>query len=333
VTGATSESASRTARVGLRLVIALFVLAVSLIAAEYAARLIFRDARSSGRAGDFVATRGGGPAIVANHLGFREREIPPKSPGRYRIAVVGDSFTWGQGIEAGERFSNLIEGFLGPQYEVFNFGRPGNNMPEHLDVLEEALRASPDFVLLQLYINDFEMPQMERPRPYSLLPAALDRTFEQSSVLYDLMNQQWANWQPTLGVVDSYEGYMARNLRDPAAPNSLLAFGMLKQFIERTRRAGVACGTVTFPAPDAMGANGSHYPFGYLHERVRLTCAGEHIQCLDLLPDFSTIHDPRTMWVSPFDAHPNAMANRRAADQILRQFAPIWGGHNGNGGA
>jgi hypothetical protein len=75
-----------------------------------------------------------------------------------------------------------------------------------------------------------------------------------------------------------------------------------------------------------MGSHGSRYPFGYLHERVRLTCANEHIQCLDLLPDFSSIDDPRTMWVSPFDAHPNAMANRRAADQILRQFAPIWRG-------
>jgi lysophospholipase L1-like esterase len=327
VTRVTSGAVSRTARVGaagLRLAITIFVLAVSLIAAEYAARLIFRDARSSGRAGDFVATRGGGPAIVANHLGFREREVPAKSPGRYRIVVVGDSFTWGQGIEAGERFSNLLEGFLGPQYEVFNFGRPGNNLPEHLDVLEEAMRVSPDFVLLQLYINDFEMPQMERPRPYSLLPASLDRTFEQSSVLYDLMNQQWASIQPTLGVVDSYERYMARNLQDPAAPNSRMAFGMLSEFIERTRHAGAACGTVLFPAPDAMGPNGSHYPFGYLHERVGLTCASEHIQCLDLLPDFSTIFDPRTMWVSPFDAHPNAMANRRAADEILRQFAPIW---------
>ena len=336
MTRVTSGAVSRTARVGaagLRLAITIVVLAVSLMAAEYAARLIFRDARSSGRAGDFVATRGGGPAIVANHLGYREREVPAKSPGRYRIVVVGDSFTWGQGIEAGERFSNLLEDFLGPQYEVFNFGRPGNNLPEHLDVLEEAMRVSPDFVLLQLYINDFEMPQMERPRPYSLLPASLDRTLEQSSVLYDLMNQQWANLQPTLGVVDSYERYMARNLRDPAGPHSRMAFGMLKQFIERARRAGVACGTVMFPAPDAMGPNGSRYPFGYLHEGVRLTCASEHIQCLDLLPDFSTIHDPRTMWVSPFDAHPNAMANRRAAEQILRQFAPIWRGHNGNAGA
>ena len=308
----------------LRLAIVLPAVAVSLVAAEYTARFMFRNAHSSGQAGDFVAARGGGPAIVSNHLGFREREIPPRSPDRYRIVVVGDSFTWGQGIEEGERFSNLLEGSLGPGYEVFNFGRPGNDMPGHLDVLEEALPVSPDFILLQLYINDFETPQMTRPQPYPLLPSSLDRDLERGSVLYDLANRQWASWQPTLGIVDSYEQYMARNLRDANAPNARAAFGMLREFIERSHRAGVACGTVLFPAPDAMGPHGSNYPFGYLHYRVSSTCAGEKIRCLDLLPAFSTIEDPRSMWVSPFDAHPNALTNRRAADEILRQFAPIW---------
>ena len=315
---------SRIRAAVLRLTVALLAAAVSLVTAEYVARFVFRHAHSSGQAGDFVAVRGGGPAIVTNQLGFREREIPPTSPDRYRIAVVGDSFTWGQGIEAGERFSNLIEGSLGPRYEVFNFGRPGNNMPEHLDVLGEALRVAPDFILLQLYINDFETRQMERPRPYPLLPSSLDRDLERSSVLYDLMNRQWANWQPTLGIVDSYERYMARNLRDPNAPNSQLAFGMLREFIERSHQAGVACGTVLFPATDAMGPNGSNYPFDYLHERVRTTCASQQIRCLDLLPAFSTIQDPRSTWVSLFDAHPNAMANQRAASEILQQFAPLW---------
>src|SRR4249920_309165 len=142
-----------------RLAMTVLVLAVSLLLAEYAARIAFRGAHSSGRAGDFVATHGGGPAIVTNTLGFREREVLPKNPRIYRIAVVGDSFTWGQGIEARERFSNLIEDSLGPGYEVLNFGRPGDDMPEHLGVLEQALQASPDFVLLQLYINDFETKQ------------------------------------------------------------------------------------------------------------------------------------------------------------------------------
>ena len=251
-----------------RLALTVLVLAVSLLFAEYAARIVFRRAHSSGRAGDFVATHGGGPPVVINSLGFREREVLPKNPRIYRIAVVGDSFTWGQGIEARQRFSNLIQDSLGPGYEVLNFGRPGDDMPEHLGVLEQALQASPDFVLLQLYINDFETKQMQRPRPHPLLPASIDRSLERSSVLYDLMNQEWGALQPHLGLVDSYEEYMAKNLHDPSVPNAQLAFGMLNQFIVTARRAGVASGTVLFPAPDAMGPHGSHYPFGYLHERV-----------------------------------------------------------------
>jgi lysophospholipase L1-like esterase len=318
---------TRIGRALVGIAVVMVVTAVALVAAEYATRFLFRNAHSSGNAGDFIAGRGGSPAVVNNALGFRDREIPPKSPDRYRIAVVGDSFAWGQGIAASERFSNLVGAALGPRYEVFNFGQPGNNMPEHLQVLTQALTISPDFVLLQLYINDWETSEMVRPSPYPLLPASLDRRLERSSVLYDLLNRQWQAWQPTLGVVDSYDRYMARNLRDPSAPNARKAFGQLREFVERARAAGVPSGTVLFPAPDAMGPHGSRYPFGYLHDGVRALCADEHIPCLDLLPAFSTIEDPRTMWVSPFDAHPNAMANRRAADEILKQFGSVW--HHG----
>jgi hypothetical protein len=315
------EQAHAAAR---RLAVAVLVLSVSLLLAEYAARFVFRHVHSSGRAGDFLATRGGGPAVVINSLGFREREVPPKNPRIYRIAIVGDSFTFGQGIEARARFSNLLEDALGPGYEVLNFGRPGDDMPEHLGVLEQALQASPDFVLLQLFINDFETKRMQRPRPYPLLPASLDRSLERSSVLYDLMNEEWAALQPHLGLVDSYQEYMAKNLHDPSLPNSQVAFGMLNQLIENARRAGVACGIVLFPAQDSMGPHGSHYPFSYLHERVALTCTNQRIGCLDLLPAFSAMADPRTLWVSPFDAHPNAMANQRAAREILLQFRARW---------
>src|SRR5438445_129949 len=99
--------------------------------------------------------------ISTNRLGYRDRELGPKDPDRYRIAVIGDSFTWGQGVEAEERFSNLIGGVLGPHYEVLNFGIPGHDMPQHLEVLDQVLPMHPDFVLLQLYINDFETARME----------------------------------------------------------------------------------------------------------------------------------------------------------------------------
>ena len=79
---------------------------VALVGAETALRLQFRRAQSSGNAGNYIARRGVeiDPPVRTNGLGFRDREIPPKSASRYRIVVVGDSFTWGQGIEEPERF-------------------------------------------------------------------------------------------------------------------------------------------------------------------------------------------------------------------------------------
>jgi hypothetical protein len=197
-------------------------------------------------------------------------------------------------------------------------------MPEHLDVLTQALGVAPDFVLLQLYINDFETPAMERPRAYPLLPEPLDSDLERTSILYDLLHAQWVRLQEAVGVTDSYVRYMERNLRDPNAPNARQAFGQLREFFERAKAAGVGVGAVLFPAPDAMGPNGSHYPFGFIHDRVREICREEKVTCLDLLPAFSTFRDPHSMWVSPFDAHPNATANRKAAMEILGTFAPDW---------
>src|SRR5437870_6304289 len=119
----------RTGRILLRVVLVVTMTAAALVAAELLARFQFRRAQSSGRAGDFIARRGGGPSYRSNSLGFRDREVPPKSPDRYRIAVIGDSFAWGQGVEERDRFSNLLEEFLGPRYEVFNFGRPVHSCP------------------------------------------------------------------------------------------------------------------------------------------------------------------------------------------------------------
>jgi hypothetical protein len=57
---------------------------------------------------------------------------------------------------------------------------------------------------------------------------------------------------------------------------------------------------------------------------VRQIAASEQIPEFDLLAAFSTYDDPMSLWVSPFDAHPNAIANKRAADEILRAFRDLW---------
>jgi hypothetical protein len=307
--------------VGLSL--SLVVTVIALVGAEYLVRFIFRDVRSSGNMREYVGQRAAAAPPRANALGFRDREVGAKPPDVYRIAVIGDSFTWGFGLEERERFTNLLGDLLGPRYEVFNFAQPGNNMPDHLAVLNQALEAMPDFVLLQLYINDFETPTMERPRALPLLPPPLDGELQRTSLLYDLILRQWGTVQEKLGLSESYVGYMRRNLEDPDAPNARQGFGQLGEFFDRVRAAGRGVGAVIFPAEDAMGPSGAHYPFGFIHEHVRGVCADHRVRCLDLLSAFS-VRDPRTMWVSPFDAHPNAMANHRAAVQILAAFGGDW---------
>ena len=235
---------------------------------------------------------------------------------------MGDSIAWGQGLAARERFSDRLGESLGPRYEVFNFGEPGAH--DHMEQLAKCLSVSPDFVLLQLYLTAFETEAMERPRPLRLLPEPLDRRLEPASMLYDLLGIQWARLQQELGLVESYNRSLVRNLRNPNAPNSRAAFGPLREFVRRAGRTGVPTGIVLFPATDAMGPNGSGYPFAFLHERLAALCAEEQVPCLDLLPAFSKVKDPRTMWVSPFDAHPNAETNRRAAYEMLVRFSPIW---------
>jgi lysophospholipase L1-like esterase len=314
--------ARRVTAIMVRAAVAASATAVTLVAAEFGLRYIFRDVHSSADGRTFFARRGG-PSVVVNSLGFREREIAAKSSNRYRIAIVGDSFTFGQGIEERERFSNVLEASLGPRYEVLNFGVPGNDLPEHVEVLGQALRVSPDFVLLQLYINDFETPAMIRPQAHALLPwPTLDYWLLRSSALFDLLNEIWGQLQEATGMVESYAHYMERNLLDPNSANSREAFGLLRQFIERARAAGVPSGTVLFPNPGFLSRN---YPFGYLHERVRAVCVGQRISCLDLRAPFAaSFRNPQTMWVSRFDPHPNARANSRAAQEILAAFGEIW---------
>ena len=307
----------------LRLLTLAVVSLLALVAAEFGLRFVFRHAKTSGNAHDFVGQQNRGPAIRVNNVGFRDRDVPPRSDA-YRIAVVGDSFTWGQGVEENQRFSDLIEKALGPGYEVFNFGKPGNNMPEHLEVLPQALAIRPDFVLLQLYINDWETPSMVRPARPPLLPSPVERLLENHSILYDLLRDQVQSAEERFGIIDSYPQYMERNLRDPNSPNAREAYGHLGQFFDRARAAHVGVGAVLFPAPDALGPYGRDYPFRYLHDGTARLCDSKQVPFLDLLSLYSTVADPRTLWVSPFDAHPNALSNRMAADAILKYFRSVW---------
>src|SRR3990172_85594 len=72
-----------------------------------------------------------GHLVKNNKHGFREKDFSyPKPPGTYRIMVLGDSFTWGEGLAVQERYTAIAEKLLNEhfddrKFEVLNFGTRG----------------------------------------------------------------------------------------------------------------------------------------------------------------------------------------------------------------
>jgi len=87
-----------------------------------------------------------------NSQGLRDKEYDLTKPkDKTRILVFGDSFTYGEGVEYGERFSDIIEKSF-PNLEVINFGVPGYGLDQILvKFAAEGLKYSPDYTII--FIN------------------------------------------------------------------------------------------------------------------------------------------------------------------------------------
>lgn len=70
--------------------------------------------------------------VRANQHGFRDHDwSEEREPGVRRVLVYGDSFTYGVGVKAEERFTDLLTSKL-PDVEFYNFGSVGSSPDEHL---------------------------------------------------------------------------------------------------------------------------------------------------------------------------------------------------------
>ncbi len=98
--------------------------------------------------------------VRINSLGLRDDEVQEKVPSTLRILVLGDSFTWGFGVERGESWVDLLEQRLrsdGGAIEIVNGGVPSYSpMLEYLYLRDHGLELEPDVVLLAFDMSDLQ---------------------------------------------------------------------------------------------------------------------------------------------------------------------------------
>lgn len=115
--------------------------------------------------------------IVINAAGYRDREfVTAKPAGRVRLALIGDSFTFGTGVTAEARTSNRLETRLrasGLDVEVWNLGLAGLDTWGATDVLiRGAAPARPDWAVLMVYLGNDVTDNLRRVRRDTTAAAA-----------------------------------------------------------------------------------------------------------------------------------------------------------------
>jgi lysophospholipase L1-like esterase len=95
--------------------------------------------------------------VHTNDLGFRDGRFHPDKPsGVVRILVLGDSITWGKGVEEEHRYSDLLGESLPGGVEIFNLGFEGATTDCVAEVLGRFVAYRPDLVVVQAPGNDVD---------------------------------------------------------------------------------------------------------------------------------------------------------------------------------
>ena len=96
--------------------------------------------------------------ISVNNLGFRDRDFHLDSQGDYRILAIGDSMTYGWGVNIDKTWPKVLERNLrdqGYNVEIANLGFPGGGPKRYAELAIRAIPLlTPDLVLIAVLQGD-----------------------------------------------------------------------------------------------------------------------------------------------------------------------------------
>lgn len=107
--------------------------------------------------------------VTINSLGFRDREFNPDKGPTTRVLAIGDSVTYGWGVELEKSWPKILESNLRNKnfkIEVANLGKPNGAPDTYADIAERAIPTmKPDLVIVGVDQGD-DLAQLA-PRPVS----------------------------------------------------------------------------------------------------------------------------------------------------------------------
>ena len=290
-----------------------------------------------------------GKAVARNSDGFRDREFQkPKPAGTQRVVVLGDSFTWGVGLDPEEALSKLLESDLERppgrgRIEVVSAAIPGHNTVEESILLEEkGLSYEPDVVLVVYNLNDIEyLPLLDPDRASSDVAVEVveldpgedvtrfsrNRGFrgfvlalERRSAFVQFLVPRVGRVLRQAGLIDSpefswvekiYQGFSDEN------PGWRESKRGLAEIVRLSGSAGADVVVAIYP----LFANLESYEGHSAHREVAAYCRFLGVDVVDLLPFFAGTKT-QSHWINFMDSHPNAAAHAIGCQSGSASLAP-----------
>lgn len=250
-----------------------------------------------------LATRILNTDVTVNGAGLRgPRELGPKLPGRHRLVFLGDSYVFGHGVEAHERFGDQVEDYLreagvrpgGDETEVLSIGLSGWNLAQELAyIIPRLSEVEPDTLVMVICENDVA-PNL----PFSNGGVESNRYSPEQRVwgsgfFADYVNQSFGDvggrtflmwldtptgreiWQRAVGglkrLQDLQAGRGGRFMISAMNPRGDMTMPFIARFEDKLRSGGVTCPylPVTFIRSEETSVPGDTHPNALGHRILR----------------------------------------------------------------
>lgn len=246
-----------------------------------------------------------------NSDGFRGDDFDVESD-RKRILFVGDSYTFGWGVNQDETLTHAVEEVLADApfnlpVDAWNLGVPGYNTVLEFHLLNEVIdRYSPDLVVLGYVMNDAQPQYNVHERPsvrYGYVRSWL------LAFIKDQINRHLFEGRPVLHTglnIPDGNFLAAVRERQPKWEATRQAFA---DMVALSESRDIPFLLVVFPSYNKVFNR--RYPFSRIHREVTGWAAREGVNSVDLLEHMPDA-DNRPYRIEG-DGHPNARAFETAA--------------------
>lgn len=260
-----------------------------------------------------------GIPIQTNSQGMRDEEPISEKDGKVvRIAVLGDSYTFGLGVLGEETYPSVLEERLYNHFapksiriDVLNFAVIGYATSDEVLVYEHKIPPwDPKLVIIGYCLND---PEIEPIQPlhnffmetkwwqYSYLMRAL------ALARYNLRKKWYGKGDYIISLHNHPEKWRS-------VEEGLAKIGRLAKIHKLP--------TVLVIIPELSSLDKQPYPYLEIHRRVANQAKKNGLMVLDLYPTFAP-QRPKDVTISDTDCHPNPLGHRIIAEALEKKILEL----------